>query len=115
MVAQTEVDPLGKRSTARAALGEACPPAGPVLAAALQKWLDDLNGTRPPSRFVYVDPQLRRHVAACIRDLTDALAAYNAQDQKGMDAAIRAAASGNHHLPAEVGGTRHSSHASPSA
>src|SRR5258706_11637952 len=114
MVAHDEIYALSKQANACAVLGDACPTSEPLLAAALQKWLDDLNGTRPPSRFVYVDPELRRHVAACIRDLTAALAAYNAQDQKGMDAAIGAAVSERDTFSAEVDAIRNSSQASPS-
>jgi len=114
MVSHDEVYALSKQANACAVLGDACPTAEPLLAAALQTWLDDLNGTRPPSRFVYVDPELRRHVAACIRDLRAALAAYNAQDQKGMDAAIGAAVSERDTFSAEVDAIRNSRQASAS-
>lgn len=114
MVSSDEVYALSKQANACAVLGDACPTAAPRLAAALQKWLDDLNGTRPPSPFRYIDAELRRHVAACIKDLNAALAAYNAQDQGGMGAAIAAGVSERDTFSAEVDAIRNSSQASAS-
>jgi hypothetical protein len=88
---------------------------GDRLAAALQKWLDDLNGTRPPSRFKYVDAELRQHVASCITYLKAALAAYNAHDQHGMDAEITAALGERDAFANEVDDIRLSRQASVSA
>lgn len=114
MVSHDVLNALSKQANACAVLGDACPTAAPRLAAALQNWLDDLNGARPPSRFKYVDAGLRRHVAACIKDLNAALAAYDAQDQKGMDAAISAGVSERDTFSAEVDAIRNSSQASAS-
>jgi hypothetical protein len=92
MVISDEVNALNKQADACAVLGDACPTAEPRLAAALQKWLDDLNATHPPSRFRFIDAEMRQHVASGITYLNAALRAYNAGDQHGMDAAIIAAA-----------------------
>jgi hypothetical protein len=85
------------------------------VAGALQKWLDDLNSSRPPTRFTYIDAGLRQHVASCIRDLHAALAAYNARDQHGMDAAILAATGERDAFINEVDDVRQSRQASVSA
>src|SRR4029077_1878784 len=61
MVNSDEVYALNKQADACAVLGDACPPAEPRLAAALQKWLDDLNATHPPSRFKFIGAQYRHH------------------------------------------------------
>ncbi len=58
---------------------------------ALQHWVDDLNGTEPPARFMYVAPQMSRHLARDISFLNAKVAAYSVQDQDGMSAAIAAA------------------------
>jgi hypothetical protein len=114
MVSQDEVYALSKQANACNTLTDDCPTAAPRLAAALQQWLDDLNATRPPSRFIYVDAELRRHVADCIADLKAAVVAYNAKDQKGMDAAIGAGASERDTFMAEVDAIRNSTQASVS-
>ncbi len=115
MVSHDEVDALSKQANACATLDDACPTAEPRLAAALQKWLDDLNGTLPPSRFKYIDAELRLHVASCITYLHAALAAYNAHDQHGMDAAITAAVGERDAFANEVDDVRLSSQVSVSA
>ena len=115
MVSHDEVYALSKQANACAVLGDACPTAEPRLVAALQKWLDDLNGTRPPSRFKYIDAELRQHVASCIAYLNAALAAYNVHDQHGMDAAITAAVGERDAFANEVDDVRLSRQASVSA
>jgi len=62
-----------------------------VVIAALQQWIDDINGTEPPARFTYIAPEMSRHVARDISYLNAKVAAYTAKDQDGMDAAIAAA------------------------
>jgi len=114
MVSQDEVYALSKQANACNTLTDDCPAAATRLAAALQQWLDDLNATRPPNRFMYVDAELRRHVADCITDLKAAIAAYNAKDQKGMDTAIGAGASERDTFVAEVDAIRNSTQASVS-
>jgi hypothetical protein len=115
MVNSDEVYALNKQADACAVLGDACPTAEPRLAAALQKWLDDLNATHPPSRFKFIDAEMRQHVANGITYLNAALAAYNAHDQHGMDAAIIAAAGERDAFANEVDDIRLSRQASVSA
>jgi hypothetical protein len=55
--------------------------------AALQNWLDDLNRSEPPARFLIVDAQLRLHISASIAALNALLAASQANDSSGMDRA----------------------------
>jgi hypothetical protein len=54
---------------------------------ALQQWLDDLNRTEPPARFLVVDAQLRLHISRSISALNALLAASQANDPNGMDRA----------------------------
>jgi len=114
VVSHDEVYALSKQANACNTLTDGCSTAAPRLAAALQQWLDDLNAMRPPSRFIYVDAELRRHVAACIADLKAAVAAYDAKDQKGMDSAIGAGVSERDIFVAEVDAIRNSTQASVS-
>lgn len=62
-----------------------------VVIAALQQWVDDINGTEPPARFTYIAPEMSRHLGRDISYLNAKMAAYTAKDQNGMDAAIAAA------------------------
>ncbi len=103
MVGTDEQNVLNAQSNKCSTLGDGCPAAAARVIAPLQKWLDDLDGTRPPTRFAYVDAGLRRHVAACIKYLNAAVTAYNAQDQNGMDAAISAAVNERDAFEIEVG------------
>ena len=103
MLRHDEAYALSKQANACNTLTDSCPTAAPRLAAALQQWLDDLTRSRPPSRFAYVDAELRRHVTACIKDLNAAVAAYNAQDQGGMEAAITAGVAERDAFVTEVG------------
>lgn len=114
MVSRDESYALSKQANACAVLGDACPTVEPRLAAALQKFLDDLSGTRPPSRFQYIDAEMRLHVASSITYLNAALGAYNAHDQHGMDAAITAAAGERDAFDNEVIDIRSSKQASAS-
>lgn len=54
---------------------------------ALQNWLDDLNRSEPPARFLVVDAQLRLHLSASIAALNALLAASQANDSSAMDRA----------------------------
>jgi hypothetical protein len=54
---------------------------------ALQQWLDDLNRSEPPTRFVVVDAQLRLHLSGSIAALNALLAASQANDSNGMNRA----------------------------
>jgi hypothetical protein len=54
---------------------------------ALQQWLDDLNRSEPPTRFLVVDAQLRLHLAGSISALNALLTASRANDSNGMDRA----------------------------
>jgi hypothetical protein len=54
---------------------------------ALQRWLDDLKRSEPPSRFVVVDAQLRLHLSGSISALNALLAASQANDSNGIDRA----------------------------
>ena len=62
--------------------------------AALRHWLDDLNRSQPPTRFLVVDSQLRLHLAASVSGLNALLAASQAQDSAGMDRAYLLALNG---------------------
>ena len=61
---------------------------------ALQHWLDDLNRSQPPARFVIVDAQLRLHISGSIAGLNALLAASHANDPNGMDRAYLLALDG---------------------
>jgi hypothetical protein len=102
LLASDEQSVLDAQSSNCSTLTDACPAAAGRVAAALQKWLDDLNGIRPPAKFAYVDAQMRRHIALTIADLNAAVVAYNAHDQNGMERAINAAVSGRDAFVAEV-------------
>ena len=67
-----------------------CPPPGRPVQTALQRWLDDLNRSEPPARFAVIDAQMRRHLAANISEINVLFAAYQAQDQNGLDRANQA-------------------------
>jgi hypothetical protein len=54
---------------------------------ALQHWLDDLNRSEPPARFLIVDAQLRLHLSGSIAALNALLAASQANDSNAMDRA----------------------------
>ena len=61
---------------------------------ALQRWLDDLNRSEPPARFLVVDAQLRLHISGSIAGLNALLAASQANDSNGMDRAYLLAVDG---------------------
>jgi hypothetical protein len=73
--------------TSCATLQSTCPMPGRPVLAALQRWLDDLNRSEAPARFTVIDGQLRPHLAATISVLNAVVAAYQAQDQSGLDRA----------------------------
>ena len=54
---------------------------------ALQQWLDDLNRSEPPARFLVVDAQLRLHLSGSIAALNALIAASQANDSNAMDRA----------------------------
>lgn len=54
---------------------------------ALHQWLDDLNRSEPPARFLVVDAQLRLHISGSIAALNALLVASQANDPNGMDRA----------------------------
>jgi hypothetical protein len=60
----------------------------------LHQWLDDLNRSEPPTRFLIVDSQLRLHISGSIAGLNALLAAIQANDQNGIDRAYLLAAAG---------------------
>ena len=61
---------------------------------ALQQWLDDLDRSEPPARFLIVDAQLRLHIAGSISGLNSLLAASQANDASGIDRAYLLAVAG---------------------
>jgi hypothetical protein len=93
---------ISSQSNNCASLADACPTAAANVVAALQQWLDDLDATRPPTRFAYLDAQMRRHIPLAISGLNAAVTAYKAKDQAGMDNAINAAVNERDALEAEV-------------
>jgi hypothetical protein len=60
----------------------------------LHQWLDDLNRSEPPARFLVVDAQLRLHISGSISGLNALLVATQANDQNGIDRAYLLAAAG---------------------
>lgn len=79
-------------------LQSTCPASGRPLRIALQRWLDDLNGSEPPARFAVIDSQMRSHLAASISLLDAVSLAYQAQDVNGLLLANQAAANQQHWL-----------------
>jgi hypothetical protein len=61
---------------------------------ALQQWLDDLNRSEPPARFLILDAQLRLHISGSIAGLNALLAASQANNSNAMDRAYLLAADG---------------------
>lgn len=66
-------------------LQSACPGAKRADLAAMQSWLNDLDRSAPPTRFALIDAQLRRHLATNISETNAIFAAYQAQDQSGLE------------------------------
>jgi len=79
-------------------LQSACPANGKPMLTAVQYWLDDLNRSEPPARFVVIDARLRLHLAANISDLNAVFAAYYAQDQSALERANQAVTNQQHWL-----------------
>ena len=71
-------------------LSTACADGAAVAIGALQKWLDDLNQTRPPGRFAAIDGRLRYHLAVGMADLHAVIATNAAMDASGATAAVDA-------------------------
>jgi hypothetical protein len=65
-------------------LQSACPAPGRPALIALQRWVDDLDRSTPPTRFAVIDAQLRRHLAANISALHAEFTAYQAKDQGAL-------------------------------
>ena len=61
--------------------------------ASAQAWLDDLNRSRPPERFVSLDPLLRRHLALILSADQAFVTAFKAKDDTGTGAASSVATS----------------------
>jgi hypothetical protein len=81
-----QVDSAGD-GTSCATLQSTCPMPGRPVLAALQRWLEDLNGSEAPARFAVIDGQLRSNVTATISVLNAVVSAYQAQDQNALDRA----------------------------
>jgi hypothetical protein len=62
-----------------------CPGAKGQNLAALQRWLDDLNRSAPPTRFAVIDAQLRLNLAANISETDAVIAAYQANDPMALE------------------------------
>jgi len=71
---------------------------------ALHQWLDDLNRSEPPARFLVVDAQLRQHISGSIAGLNALFAASQANDSNAMDRAFLLAAAGRAWTDAVVPG-----------
>jgi hypothetical protein len=93
---------ISSQSNNCASLADACPTGAGAVISALQQWLDDLDTTRPPAKFAYVEAQMRRHIVLAIASLNAAIAAYNAKDQAGMDNAINTAVNERDAIETEV-------------
>jgi hypothetical protein len=58
-----------------------CADAAAVTIGELQTWVDDLNQTRPPTRFVGISSRMRRDLALATADLQALVAANKAMDE----------------------------------
>jgi hypothetical protein len=67
-----------------------CLPKTAVADAATQKWLDDLNRSQPPARFVALNAVMRRHLALVLSDDATYIAAFKAADANGRKASTAA-------------------------
>jgi hypothetical protein len=85
MVSRDDGELIIARSGDCSTLQSPCPGAKSPNLAALQQWLNDLDRFAPPARFAVIDAQLRRHLAANISDTNAVFAAYQAQDQSGLE------------------------------
>lgn len=68
-----------------------CLPQVALADAATLQWLDDLNRSQPPARFVAVSAVMRRHLALVLSDDTAFIAAFKAQVVNGKAKAASAA------------------------
>jgi hypothetical protein len=62
-----------------------CPGPGKQVVGTLQRFLDDLNRSQPPTSMTVTNGMMRRHLAAGIADFNGVLAAYAAKDQVALD------------------------------
>jgi hypothetical protein len=62
-----------------------CSGPGRQVLGAVQRFLDDLNRSRPPAALAVTNSLMRRHLAAGIADFNGVLAAYAAKDQVALD------------------------------
>jgi hypothetical protein len=69
----------------------ACPAAAGRVIVALQQWAQDLKQFQTPTRFVTIDRQLQRHLAASMSYVGAIATANRAQDQAGEDLAVQIA------------------------
>ena len=85
MVSQDDGELIVARSPDCSTLQPPCPGGRRQALAALQRWLDDLDRSVPPTRFAQIDAQLRGHLAANVSQTLAVFAAYHANDQSGLD------------------------------
>lgn len=62
-----------------------CPGPGKQVLGAIQRFLDDVNRSQPPSSLAVTNGLMRRHLAASIAILNGMFAAYAAKDQVALD------------------------------
>ena len=67
-----------------------CLDAQATITADVMHWLDDLNHTTPPARFVAVDALIRRHLALRLQDNIATVAAFRTRGQKAFDTSVAA-------------------------
>jgi hypothetical protein len=67
-----------------------CADAAAVTIGELQTWVDDLNQTRPPGRFVGISGRMRRDLALATADLQALIAANKAMDESGATTVLAA-------------------------
>jgi hypothetical protein len=81
---------LQYQCTVNSPYSTACADAASAAIDPLQKWVDDLNQTRPPARFAAIDGRIRRHLTVTMAYLRDVIAANKAMDEAGATAAVAA-------------------------
>jgi hypothetical protein len=64
-----------------------CLPKVAIADAATQQWLDDLNRSRPPARFVALNVVMRHHLSLVLSDDTVFIAAFKAKMSNGKTSA----------------------------
>jgi hypothetical protein len=84
LVSRDDGELIVSRNDDCSTLQSACPAPGRPALSALQRWVDDLNRSTPPTRFAVIDAQLRRHLAANISALHAVFTAYQAKDLSAL-------------------------------